>query len=1688
MIEENILDWIELGDSIQKMELYKKSIRNFKLFCALSHYSHFSIYFYYFIIILFFGQVWSLNIFALKDIKGDLLLEVLNYFDKIFLIEDIITKKNKLFYALLIITVAIFICSNILLIVNTILVNKKKYIRILLGLNAILNLLNIYYLNGPYIGIILVNIRCYNDNDTDFEICSFKKTSNLIILIFCALYTIGVLITTFFTSLYINDIGCINGTNVRCKISSNFTIILVMVKLIYFLFRFLIFHCTGVDNRTINLFYYLSFIVLNGALSIYANQSLFYYNTSLNNWTHNGFYFSTWFSICIFFKFILKLKVISLAIFFGIIIIFIGLYFYNYYSIFNLVTKFNIFEANKLKDIEKYNNMLLSLLRSNDNNEKILLLGIIERFEEYLASNPELNEQYQKLISDKHLQKKFSSSNELIILSIISIIYSYNIEKSKDISDLTFCMCYFLVNTFKNPTYAIWLCTKIKERTHIQSYYKYVLMEEIKKYLLNNLTKTKNKLSIKHVQLSSVILYNQYIDLFKMKIYDATCSQIEYFELLKNSTTTVKTTKNFLKIGEDILNLRKDILGLWDKIILLNPFNNESQKDYMIYIEIILQDDALMRSEEKKYNTLKTEKLSDRNNLYYSLFLRDYSSVLISEGYSYNGKIIYTSPNFSSMFLFSGKEILNYSIDDLLPDVVQVFHKYLIEDAIKFSNLNYIFKTQRNVLLKGKNGILFNVNLYVKPSPNLSFGLVYFSNITKITEQNLILILDENLIINGFVGFFQSGSNFSMNNNYNLTYGINGHHIGIVIPEILLQLNYESKRNIFLLNQNGVDLKGNLYPLNDFQESDKKIKKILEIIKSKKNMEIGLENKSVFSQEYNYFVKHLNLICPDSHSIFFKIESHSFLLGKYHYYRIYIMSDLFSANDANSVLNTEINMSSNDDTFKSKRNNDDTMISKFSKAKPKTLGDSSILEPKMLKQSTDLNMNSEQNKGEKFIRLKTETIKEQHEHIEEKILKKKAQGDKGIHLIDSEKKRNNEEKNLESSENKKNNNVNNLEMILDLSRASSPSSILTQSSTDSVELNKIKNEITNKNDSFYIKIMKYLTYLYAILVVTFVIIEFSKTTSICNTMIDFLKQNRYFSRIRIDVACLYNSFLGIKFIKNNYMPKYDTNYNIYYNDSFSKLIIKCINDIESQINDMYDYQEDFINIFDRKLNVSVHALNLSEYHYLNLDMRNWLNLLISHSMKIYTYLEGYFLLTPGIDFDILLTSFLTNILENSYKFFYSNYTGFYGKEKEKMCEEISANSPVNLIVICILAFALSSIMGYYVYQINSMEVFYLERLINFTSPNFEEYLKRLDELKRKFREDNNEEDDKNPDDADNKDDDIDANDELYSGRRGNKKGIDKTKNVDNKNSKKKKSKQNKLYQKRLEKKKIMSKYFYRINFFFLIRISIILVISIIYFIVSLLITSKMKSNYYEFDNVIEEIDKVYYDSYNIFLTIKKGIENFINANNALSEISLPKESDITKPKFGNVLMNLINNERYTNSTLERFSELYSGNSCEIFIQDNSTDSIGCSTLFSSMLSKGIEQSIVQMGVIITNCLDELSGVKNIQSLQQIFTRSTSYHDYEAFMGKFLLKAFMETNEIFEVLREDERKYISKINNILLVAFMCVYLILLIIFIYFIYDFVSLFNSFLNFIGILPSKFICDDDALYQNILLLQEFY
>ena len=329
-------------------------------------------------------------------------------------------------------------------------------------------------------------------------------------------------------------------------------------------------------------------------------------------------------------------------------------------------------------------------------------------------------------------------------------------------------MSYFVINKFYNPTYAMYLCSKLKADGIKQLYFKYSLSEDIKEYLILKLNKNSNKESIKHVEIGSVILYYLYAELFKIKIYDATKNQIEYFDLLKNNITTNKTTENFLKTSESILKCRKEIMNIWEKIIELNPFSDEYYKDYTLYLDNIIQDEFLSKEESKKYILLNNKKSQEKCNTYHKMFLIDTSSVLLVDGYFSNGKILYVSQNFPLLFMYTGKELLSLFIDDLLPNCIQNFHKDLIEDAIKFSNINYIFKGPRDSLLKNKNGGIFNIKLFVKQVPNLYYGLIFYVYLQKIHDPNFIIILDRDLKINGFTEIAHTGSLFTMSNIYTL--------------------------------------------------------------------------------------------------------------------------------------------------------------------------------------------------------------------------------------------------------------------------------------------------------------------------------------------------------------------------------------------------------------------------------------------------------------------------------------------------------------------------------------------------------------------------------------------------------------------------------------------------------------------------------------------------------------------------------------------------------------------------------------------------------------------------------------------------------------------------------------------------------------------------------------------------------
>ena len=121
-----------------------------------------------------------------------------------------------------------------------------------------------------------------------------------------------------------------------------------------------------------------------------------------------------------------------------------------------------------------------------------------------------------------------------------------------------------------------------------------------------------------------------------------------------------------------------------------------------------------------------------------------------------------------------------------------------------------------------------------------------------------------------------------------------------------------------------------------------------------------------------------------------------------------------------------------------------------------------------------------------------------------------------------------------------------------------------------------------------------------------------------------------------------------------------------------------------------------------------------------------------------------------------------------------------------------------------------------------MEIFFLDKLINFNSTDFENYLKKLDEIKKKLRNDTTEEDDKGDDMNLKEDEDGERTDVVE------KKQIQESHKT--KNKKKDKNKHNKIQQQRKKKLNIMTKFF-KINLIlFLIKLILILFSSMTYYI------------------------------------------------------------------------------------------------------------------------------------------------------------------------------------------------------------------------------------------------------------------
>ena len=1749
MIESNIINWIELGDSMQKLDVYgkRKMITLFNFLRILMIYNSFNTTFFIILHFIFFTQLAMLCIIDVP-FEHDWIIKIFYFFKDIFLFEDIITNSVGYKVAIIIVSVMTVIVIGAVVFLMICIVRDQINFKLPITILNLIIILLIYYIIGPIVNICLIFSNCSNGVHEYLKVECFKSIPHILISVASVINLIFFLLFSLAMSLYYNEIGTLSNANVKTRINCNYEIYSNIAKIIIFILEYIIQYYGG--GKKIYKIFLEIYIFLNcAAFTYYVYNTVLFHDERMNIMVHYGWLFTAWFSLGIFVKIALDINDITAFIIAGWVILGVIYYFILKFREEYLITDFNILEAKEIKEIELFKETLLNLLFESTFKSKIYLMGFIKKFEEHLKTAPELNERYKKLISDPYLCKRLNKNTTLPIYAIIYIIYEYHIKHAKLKLDIALNFSYFLINKLKNPTYAIELCSSLTVEGYKHLYFKYMLMEGIKEYLVNKIDKSNDRTSVKHVQISSVILYNIYIDMFKVKIYDATTNQIDYFEILKSTVTTSKSTQSFLKVGENILKIRNDILTLWNKIVELNPFSDESAKDYMLYLQGILQDDVFASSEDKKYKSLKNNRLSERNSVYHQMFMSELSSIVLIDGHNNNGKLLYMTPNFPNLFSFNGRELLNTTIDDLLPDTIKTFHKDLIENAIKFSNLNYSFKSQRDFILKGKNGGLYNVKVFIKCIPNLSFGLIYIGYITKTQEHSFVIVLDKDLNINGFTEMTKSGAPFTMNNNYGLTQSLYGHHIGTVIPEILLQMEYKDEK--FSVPKNETELKGNLYPVSTWKELDHKVEAVLAKIKENGSLQDRDEEKRETIKEYDKLLHEITAKYPHAFSVFYRISTRNFINGKYTYHRLVITNDLVNLNEHSIKDNKSLEKSSgkieneiNENVIDNKENEKESKGIKFK-----------------LFSDTNNNLNTQKKEGTK--REKGEG-KEGQEGANEGI----------ENLIDMDTPEENKAIQNKNKEVKK---------IMKAGSKSEDSSLLTKISVEMAGFNRLKGFILNKKETSNVRLMKILSVFYGLITIAFLVYDSIQNKNNLNDMGEYLKENLYFNHSKIAVAILYFSGLNLKWFKDGHIissscPNADCR------KFYTNIMIEAINDIKTQKENFTKFYEDFRDILKREQQMDLELYNLDYTDNITIDTDNLLNLLVFNGLKLKAGLDIYFDGSINGVYDIASS----NLLKQSLNYFYSDISSFRDTDKEKKIQENFTLVPIALICIAVLFVALIIGFIYIVYKIYSNEIYFLEKLINFNSPNFDGYLKSLEDIKKRLRLEN-EEDEEKDEDMEMESKRVSKKDEEEENNKKKRKINEK----ENENKRKKKDKKsNKFLQVKQKKKRIMGMFFFKWNLFFTIKVLVILIISISYYLVSSIVNSRNKSNYLDFDQTTDAIEAVYKQTYELYLKLKTEMETFeermrvkidainnfcssdsnetqffnytyrnkstentyvttlcnnsdctpdnclsayaiscvndVNCNKSLLKsmckglqcidaienykMTIPSNEELTTPKLGSLLMPLVSGVDESSTQTEiKLNNLYNNDSCAILVgKDNAQAYKYCSDFWSNILGKGMEQGITQLGLSVASVTDELNSLndlsdvlnKNDNNENTTITNATvdnpltfdnltrqsdsAFFQFSIFVEYYLFESYLQTYQIFNILRDVKLENIKNSFNIILYIYLVGSILLLLILFYFVYESKYLLNSFLNFVGIFPVKYLMEDNALYHETLNLEQ--
>ena len=590
----------------------------------------------------------------------------------------------------------------------------------------------------------------------------------------------------------------------------------------------------------------------------------------------------------------------------------------------------------------------------------------------------------------------------------------------------------------------------------------------------------------------------------------------------------------------------------------------------------------------------------------------------------------------------------------------------------------------------------------------------------------------------------------------------------------------------------------------------------------------------------------------------------------------------------------------------------------------------------------------------------------------------------------------------------------------------------------------------------------------------------------------------------------------------------------------------CIYGFEDGINDLQK-QKPLFTTFSKKEDIfndkvkemkEIKIINLHRVDVVKCNMEFNLNLIINSCLKVIEFdsklpelwneslIYIYEAASNDTDLEIVqyLNTSLDNLIEHSLQYARTDRNGYNENEKKEKIDKEFNPFPISLVIMIIFIVLFIGVFFYFIYYLYEYEVFFVEKLIDFNNPKFEAYIKQLEEIKKKLRNENEE------------DEDEDKEDELGFGTgMGSKKEEESKKNRDkgDKNGDEKKEKEEQKKMKRMrgkekskfqhqqkKKKNLMRTFFLKTSIFFCLQIFILTFLNLTYYIFSTVIKSNTRNDYLEKEDITDRTEGIYKYSLDIHLSLIENLTKLINFVNQRTELEnngnvtvdgivytdvvnltaeqfpniiIQKIDEIDYPKLGNLLMPIISEAKDNDqkSIASQLNQLYNGDACVYLFQSRGEYTVNnCQKFWNGIISKGMEQALTQMSVSISSVLDELKVINKVDvtkgEINLLFKDGAYFIMFHFFMEYYFYEAYLKTAELFNSLRADIIKDIKSKYIILLVLYLIVSILLFLLIIIFTYSIRKHFNSFLYFIAIFPLKFLAEDENLFKQTLRLND--